>query len=90
MSLISNVACGISDRLNLISVVIKGAAPPPAKRKIKCRTYKNFDEKAFNDAVGVIPFHVSYVFDDINYIYWAPECLLKDALDEQAQLEKKL
>ena len=35
---VTNVACGISDWHNWISVVIKGAAPPPAKRKIKCRT----------------------------------------------------
>ena len=39
---VTNVAYGISDWHNLISVVIKGAAPPPAKRKIKCRTYKQF------------------------------------------------
>ena len=73
-----------------MAVVIKGAAPPPAKRKIKCRTYKNVDEKAFNDAVGVIPFHVSYVFEDINDIYWAHECLLKDVLDEHAPVREKL
>ena len=35
------------------------------------------------------PFHVSYVFDDINDIYWAPECLLKDALDEHAPVREK-
>ena len=67
----------------------KGAAPPPAKRKIKCRTYKHFDEEAFNDAVGVIPFHVAYVFEDINDIYWAHECLLKDVLDEHASVREK-
>ena len=33
---VTNVACGIIDWHNLISVVIKGAAPPPAKRQIKC------------------------------------------------------
>ena len=86
---VTNVACGISDWHNLISVVIKGAAPPPAKRKIKCRTYKNFDEEAFNDAVGVIPFHVAYVFEDINDIYWAHECLLKDVLDEHAPVRER-
>ena len=43
--------------------------------------HKHFVEEAFNDAVGVIPFHVVYVFEDINDIYWAHESLLKDALD---------
>ena len=66
---VTNIACGISDWHNLIYVVIKGAAPPPAKRKIKCRIYKHFDDEAFSDAVGVIPFHVAYVFEDINDIY---------------------
>ena len=85
----TNVAFGISDWHNLISVVIKGAAPPPAKRKIKCRTYTHFDEEAFNDAVGVIPFHVAYVFEDINDIYWAHESLLKDVLDEHAPVRER-
>ena len=86
---VTNVACSISDWHNLISVVIKGAAPPLAKRKIKCRTSNNFDEKAFNDAVSVIPCHVSYVFEDTNDIYWAHECLLKDVLDEHASVREK-
>ena len=86
---VTNAASDISDWHNLVSVVIKGAAPPPAKRKIKCRTYNNFDEEAFNDAVGVIPFHVAYVFEDINDIYWAHECLLKDVLDEHAPVTER-
>ena len=55
----------------MISFVIKGAAPPPNKHNIKCRSYKHFDEKVFNGAVGVIPFDVAYVFEDMDDIYWA-------------------
>ena len=54
----TNFTCGISDWHNMISCVIKGAAPPPNKRKSKCRSYKHFDEKDFSEAVGVIPFDV--------------------------------
>ena len=36
---ITNISCGISDWHNIISVVIKGHAPPPKQRKIKCRGY---------------------------------------------------
>ena len=68
----------------MISVVIKGASPAPAKRIIKCRTYTNFDEEAFDD-----PFHGAYVFEDINDIYCAHECLLKDVLDEHAPVGGK-
>ncbi|KAK2170763.1 hypothetical protein NP493_1143g01029 [Ridgeia piscesae] len=39
-----------------IFCVNKGAAPPPNKQKIKCHSYKHFDENDFSEAVGVIPF----------------------------------
>ena len=86
---LTNFACGISDWHNLVSVVIKGAAPPPKKRKIISRSYKNFDEEAFSEAVGVIPFHVAYVFEDVDDIYWAHESLLTDVLDEHAPVKEK-
>ena len=85
----TNFSCGISDWHNMISCVIKGAAPPPNKRKIKCRLYKHFDEKDFNEAVGVIPFDVAYVFDDMDDIYWAHEVLLTDVLNEHAPIKEK-
>ena len=86
---ITNFACGISDWHNLVSVVIKGAAPPPTKRKIISRSYKNFVEEAFSEAVGVIPFHVAYVFEYVDDIYWAHESLLADVLDEHAPMKEK-
>ena len=73
----------------MISCVIKGAATPPNKRTIKCRPYKHFDEKDFSEAVGVIPFDVAYVLDDVDDIYWAHEILLTDVLNEHAQIKEK-
>ena len=73
----------------MISCVIKGAALPPNKRKIKCRSYKHFDEKVFSGAVGVIPFDVAYVFDDVDDIYWAHEVLLVDVLNDHAPIKEK-
>ena len=49
---------GISDSRNIISVAIKGDAPPPKHLKMKYRSFKNFDEDAFSEAVGVAPFEV--------------------------------
>ena len=86
---ITNFTCGISDWHNMISCVIKGAAPPPNKLKIKCCSYKHFDEKVFNEAVGVIPFDVAYVFDDMDDIYWVHEVLLTDVLNEHALIKEK-
>ena len=73
----------------MISYVIKGAAPPPNKQKIKCRSYKHFNEKVFSEAVGVIPFDVAYVFDDVDDIYWAHEILLTDVLNKHAPIKEK-
>ena len=73
----------------MISCVIKGAASPPNKRKIKCRLYKHFDERVFSEAVGVIPFDVAYVFYDVHDIYWAHEVLLADVLNDHAPIKEK-
>ena len=86
---ITNISRGISDWHNIISVVIKGHAPPPKQRKIKCRSYKNFDEEAFSEAVGVIPFQAAYVFDDVDDIYWAHEVLFTDILNVHAPVKEK-
>ena len=86
---VTNFSSGISDWYNLISVVIKGLAPPPKVRKLLCRSYRNVDEVAFSDAVGAIPFHVAYVFDDVDDIYWAHETLLLDIVDEHAPIREK-
>ena len=86
---ITNSTCSISDWYNIISSVIKGAAPPPNKHKIKCRSYKHFDERVFSEAVGVIPFDVAYVFDDVDDIYWAHEVLLTHVLNEHVPIKEK-
>ena len=60
----------ISDWHNIISCVIKGAAPPPNKRNIKCLSYKHFDEVFLVRQWVASPFDVAYVFDDVDDIYW--------------------
>ena len=39
--------------------------------------------------MGVIPFDVAYVFDDMDDIYWAHEVLLTDVLNEHAPIKEK-
>ena len=70
--------CCISDLHNILSCVIIVLAHPPDKRKIKCRSYKHFDEGGFSEAVGVIPFDVASLFDYVDDIFWAHEILLTD------------
>ena len=69
--------------------IVKGAAPSPNKRKIKCRSYKHFDEKGFIEAEDIIHFDVAYVFDDVENIYWAHEILHTDVLYEHAPIKEK-
>ena len=51
--------------------------------------YKNVDEEAFSEAVGVVPFQAAYVFDDVDDIYWAHEVLFTDILNEHAPVKEK-
>ena len=51
---VTNFTCGISDWHNIISCEIKGAAPPPDKRKIKCHSCKHFDDRVFSEPVSVL------------------------------------
>ena len=39
--------------------------------------------------MGVAPFEVAYVFDDVDDIYWAHEVLLTDLLNENAPKKEK-
>ena len=73
-------------------LVIKGHAPPPKHRKIKCRSYKHFDEEAFSEAVGVVPLQAVHVFDDVDdtCIYWAHEVLFTDILNDNFWPRHKL
>ena len=71
-----NFGCGVSDWHNLIGVVVKEATAKVKKKCTKYRSYKQFDETGFGEDVGWIPFQAAYVFDDIDDVYWAHECLL--------------
>ena len=85
-----NFGCGISDWHNMIGVLVKGAAPKVEKQKIKYRSYKNFDEKCFNDDISQVPFHVAHVFEDVDDIYWAHEWLLNDVINQHAPIKERI
>ena len=58
--------CGISDRYNMIGVLVKGTAPKVEKQKMNYRSYKSFYEDCFKDDISRVQFHVTYVFDDVD------------------------
>ena len=84
-----NFGCGISDWYNMIGVAIRGAAARVETQSTKYRSYKNFDQGAFNDDVGRIPFHAAYAFEDIDDIYWAHERLLSEVVDIHAPIKER-
>ena len=84
-----NFGCGISDWHNMIGVANRGAAAKVETQSTQYRSYKNFDQGAFNDDVGRIPFHAAYAFEDIDDIYWAHERLLSEVVDIHAPIKER-
>ena len=86
-----NFGCGISDWHNMIGVAIRGAAARVDTQSTKYRSYKNFDQGAFNNDIGRIPFHAAYAFEDVDEMVWANEKLLSEVIDQHAKnKERKL
>ena len=69
----------------MIGVAIRGAAARVVTQSTKYRSYKNFDQGAFNNDIGRIPFHVAYEFEDVDEIVWANERLLSEVIDQHAK-----
>ena len=84
-----NFDCGLSDCHNMIGILVKGKAPFVPNEKVQYRSFKNFDEKDFNADVQNIPFHISYVFDDPDDVYWAHEYLFKEVVDQHAPMKER-
>ena len=73
----------------MIGVAIRGAAARVEIQSTKYRSYKNFDQGAFNNDVGRILIHAAYVFEDIDDIYRAHErLLLSEVVDIHAPIKE--
>ena len=84
-----NFGFGIRDCHSIIGVAVRGAPVRMEEQSTKYRGFKNFDQNAFNDDVGQIPFHAAYAFDDVDDIYWAHEGVLSDVIDEHAPIKER-
>ena len=72
-----------------IGVAIRGAAAKVAEQRTKYRSFKNFYQNVFIDDVCRIPFHVVYVCDDVDDIYWAHERMLTEVINEHASIKER-
>ena len=43
-----------------------------------------------NDDVSRVPFHAAYVFEDVDYIYWAHEWLLNEVINIHAPVRVRV
>ena len=82
------VNIGLSDHM-LIYTILKKKLMKPKAHFIKERSFKEFDEIEFNKDLQIVPFHVAYVFDEIDDIYWAWERLYNNVLDDHAPIKCK-
>lgn len=80
---------GLSDYHKMISVSTKVTAPKKTHKRIFYRSMKKFDEATFCEEVQRIPFHISYLFDDIDDVAWCYESLLTDVIESLAPLKTR-
>ena len=80
---------GISDHC-LVYAVMRSHCPKLCMKTENKRSFKHFDQDIFSRDVSQIPFHVAYVFEDVDDVAWAWEKMFTDLLDEHAPVKKKL
>lgn len=84
----ATVYIGLSDHMLIYTILNKKLMKPKA-RFIKERFFKGFNEIEFNKDLQIVPFHVAYVFNEIDDIYWAWERLYNNVLDDHAPIKCK-
>ena len=55
----------------------------------KARSFKRFNEEAFNKDLECVPFNVAYIFYDIDDICWAWEKMYTNVLNAQAPIKSR-
>lgn len=71
----------------LIYTIFNKKLLKPKARLIEGRCFKKFNDEEFNKDLQLVPFHPTYVFEDIDDIYWAWEELYKNVLDDRASIK---
>ena len=80
---------GLSDFHKMICVCTKMYAPQDVQKKIVYRSFKNFDEELYKADVAMTPFHIAYIFDDIDDVVWCHNKMLSDVIESHAPLKHR-
>ena len=73
----------------MIGMLVKGTSSR-LKSKKKLQKLQKINEKCFYVSVSQMPFHVAYVFDDVEDIYWAHELLLNNVINLHAPVKERI
>ena len=85
-----NIPLGISDFHNFIGGSIKIPRPNDERKLITYRSFKHFNDKAYQDELEIAPFHVSQTFEDVDDQLWFHNKLLLEIIDRNAPLKQRL
>ena len=58
--------------------------------KIFYRSYKHFNECDFTNDIATAPFHVAYIFDDVDDTAWFHASLIKNIIDSHAPVKTEI
>ena len=81
---------GLSDHHNIIGATTRRFAPKQQPRKIFYRSYKHFNDCDFTNGTATAPFHVAYIFDDVDDTAWFHASLIKAIIDSHAPVKTKI
>ena len=84
-----NFDIGLSDFHDIVCFATKIHVSKRTNRKIKYRSYKNFDPDQFEYELSLLPFNVSTIFQDVDDSYWVCEKLITDIIDEHAPVKTR-
>lgn len=73
----------------MVYAVMRSHCPRPCMKTKNKRSFKHFDQGVFSRDVSQIPFHVAYVFDDVDDVAWVWGKMFTGLLDEHAPVKKK-
>lgn len=79
------IDAGISDH-KMVYIVLNTNLLRPKAKTVITRSFKNFDTQSFLEDLSQVPFSVSYVFDDVDDVYWCWEKMYNQVLDDHAPI----
>jgi len=83
-----NFDCGLSDHHNFIATCSRVQVAKPKKGPVTYRSYRHFNEEAFNDDMNCLPLSVVETFD-VSDQYWAYNKMVMPVIDHHAPLKTR-